>query len=130
MSVLVDARQLPALLNAFGQVNLMTPIVQRITAIDQAEHLSQGYVYGSGVDVVRVDLLIETLWLREWTAGHTTAEQAEQLGQQFNPGLMPDSVRYRLSLPTRDPNYTPTDADQTNQPGRMRGGDFEEQFGR
>ena len=118
MSLIVDARQVPRLLNAFGQVNLMTPMIQRITAVDQVAHLREGYVYGDGVDVVQVDLLIESLWLREWTAGHLSPEAAEQAGEGFNPGLMPDSVRYRLSLPTRDPDYTPAqDAEEGSDPG-------------
>jgi len=130
MSVLVDARQLPKLLNAFGQVNLMTPIVQQIVKIDQTEHLRNGYVYGNGVDVVQVDLLIETLWLREWTAGHYNREQAEQFGEPFDPGLMPDAVRYQLSLPTRQEGYVPSTGDGSRGTGRGRpvgaSGEYEE----
>jgi len=122
MSVLVDARQLPRLLNAFGRVNLMTPIVQRIIEVDQAADFREGYFYGSGVDVVQVDLLIETLWLREWTAGHHNREQAEQLGESFNPGLMPDAVRYRLSLPTRQEGFVPTTGEDGDR-SRGRGGE-------
>lgn len=124
ISVIVDARQIPKLLNAFGQVNLMTPIVQQISKVDQAAHLAEGYVYGDGVDVVQVDLLVETLWMRDWTAGHATAEAAEQKGEPFNPGLMPDPIRYELSLPTRDPNYTPAeDTTDGTMPGRFPGQD-------
>ena len=110
----VDSEQLPKLLNAFGQVNLMTPIIRRITRVDQAQQISQGFVYGNGIDVVEVELLVESLWLRDWTAGHATQEEADAQGETLNPGLMPDPVRYRLSLPTRDPNYRPSPEEGTN----------------
>ncbi len=105
MSVIVDAQRIPELLNAITQVNLMTPLVERITMIDQEAHFLDGYVYGDGVDVVQMDLLIETIWLRSWTAGSYDRASAERLGEPFEPGLMPDKVRAKLDLPPRDPNF-------------------------
>ncbi|MEO0514406.1 MAG: hypothetical protein AAF086_03820 [Planctomycetota bacterium] len=63
----VDYQRLPELLNAIGQVNLMSVINLRITSLDEYELLNELYMYGQG-DVVEVEMIIETLWLREWTA--------------------------------------------------------------
>ncbi len=63
----VDYQRLPELLNAIGQVNLMTVLNLKITALDEYELLNDLYMYGQG-DVVEVEMILETLWLREWTA--------------------------------------------------------------
>lgn len=105
LSVVIDARQIPRLLNAITRVNLMTPIIEKITAVDQAVDFAQGYIYGDRIEVVRLDLLIETLWLRSWTAGSYDKESADRMGEPFEMGLMPDAVRAKLGLPTRDPNF-------------------------
>jgi hypothetical protein len=112
MSVIVDARRIPKLLEALSTANFMTPVINGIYTVDQRNELASGYVYGDNVDVVRVDLTIETLWMRRWTAGswdQQTAEQ-QQPKQAFDPGLMPDVVRYALALPVRDPNFKVDDA--------------------
>ncbi|MEM9882824.1 MAG: hypothetical protein AAF800_07900 [Planctomycetota bacterium] len=62
-----DYQRLPELFNALGSVNLMTVLNARVTALDEYELLGQRYMYGQG-DVVELELIIETLWLREWTA--------------------------------------------------------------
>lgn len=66
MVVVVDFEQLPKLFDAIGQVNFMTVLDCRIRDVDEYEALREGFVYGKG-DAVRVDMLIETIWLREWT---------------------------------------------------------------
>jgi hypothetical protein len=123
MSVIIESDRIPELLNAITEVNLMTPIVERIAAVDQTEHFTRGYIYGDKVDVVQLDLLIESLWLRHWTAGHYDEKTAKDAGQTFNPGLMPDSVRYMLGLPTRDKDYQPEDGQMQPRPapGPRRG---------
>ncbi len=62
-----DYQRLPEFFNVLAQVNLMTVVNMRIKQIDEYELLKQQYMYGQG-DVVEVDMIIETLWLREWTA--------------------------------------------------------------
>ncbi len=105
LTVMVDSTRIPALLNAIARVNFMTPIIQSITTVDLQKELADGYIYGQGVDVVQVELRIETLWLRQWTAGHATRDAARRLGQEFNPGLMPDMVRVRRGLQPRDESF-------------------------
>lgn len=82
MVVVVDYQQLPKLFDALGQVNFMTVLDCQIQDVDEYEALRQGYVYGTG-DAVRVDILIESIWLREWTTE-----------------LMPDEAKQRLGIAT------------------------------
>lgn len=82
-----DYRRLPEFFNALGQVNFMTVINARITGLDEYQLLHDLYMYGEG-DIVEVELIVETLWLREWTAA-----------------LMPDAVKMYVGLlpPPEDP---------------------------
>lgn len=103
LSVIVDSKQIPKLLNALGQVNYMTVYGMTIKDVDDYKELATGYNYGSGVDAVLLDLKIETIWLRSWTAGDVNPLQARQAQpqRQYNPGLMPDPVRRMLRLNLR-----------------------------
>ena len=102
LSIIVDSQQIPKVINAINSVNFMTVIGMDMAEVNEYEHLQEGYYYGDG-DVVQLDLTIETIWLRSWTAGDLSQELAEEQGREFYAGLMPDLVRYRLGLPTRDP---------------------------
>ncbi|MEE9403796.1 MAG: hypothetical protein V3V20_02785 [Algisphaera sp.] len=64
----VDYQQLPTFFNAISQTNLMTVLDTHITALDVygPEVLGAYYVYGAG-DIVDAELIIETVWLRDWT---------------------------------------------------------------
>lgn len=66
LTILADAQRLPQFLDSLGLVNLMTVLRCDIEDIDEFEHLRDGYFYGLG-DIVRVRLVVETIWLREWT---------------------------------------------------------------
>lgn len=128
VSLIMDVRKIPLLLNALTRVNFQTPIVTRIVDIDEYEEFAKGYFYGQGVDVAQVDLLIESLWMRRWTAGQTDKQAiAEYAAAQptdsafnnlpddtqkvaylkqrgaYDMGLMPDPVRMRLGMEPRDP---------------------------
>lgn len=76
----VDFQRLPEFFNILGQINQMTVLNTRVEAIDEYELLGQQYMYGQG-DVVEVEMIIETIWLREWTAA-----------------LMPEDVKIYLGL--------------------------------
>ena len=120
VSLIVDSQQIPRLFNALTQLNFITPLVQGIRSVDQAEALEQGgYVYGNNVDVVQLDLQLESLWLRRWTTGHADAEAVDP-GETFNPGLMPDAVRYGLGLETREEYVPPGAAPERGAPSRDR----------
>ncbi|MEM8783924.1 MAG: hypothetical protein AAGE65_13850 [Planctomycetota bacterium] len=64
-----DFQKLPDLYNAIGSTNYMTVIDQRIDSLDEFDFgmLGGPFLYGPG-DMVQLELVIETLWLREWTA--------------------------------------------------------------
>ncbi len=64
LSIVADAAQLPTFFDALSDVNLMTVIDMQITDVDEWAALTEGYLYRG--DAVQVDLLIETIWLRDW----------------------------------------------------------------
>jgi len=65
LSIVADAEQLPSFFDALADVNLMTVIDMQVTDVDEWDALAEGYLYRG--DAVQVDLLIETIWLRDWT---------------------------------------------------------------
>ena len=81
VSLIVDYQQMPKVYEAFGKTNFMTILNCQTKDIDEYEALKQGYLYGPG-DCVQIDLVIETLWLRDWTVR-----------------LMPERVKKTLSIP-------------------------------
>lgn len=62
-----DFKRLPEFFNALSRVNMMTVLNMRINALNEYDLLGQQYMYGEG-DVVEAELIVETLWLRDWTA--------------------------------------------------------------
>jgi hypothetical protein len=66
VSLIVDYQQIPKLFEAFGKTNFMTVLNANITDVDEYEALKNGFFYGTG-DCVQLDMVVETLWLREWT---------------------------------------------------------------
>lgn len=90
VTVLVDSQRLPELFNALSEVNFMTVLrISVIRDVDEYEALQQGFVYGQD-DVVEAELVIETVWLRQWTA-------------QF----MPNAIKSHLQiLKPGDPDFT------------------------
>lgn len=67
LSIIVDTGSIPAVLDAIGRRNFMTITDLEVTPADAHRALDRGYVYGVG-SVSRLDLTIETVWLRPWTA--------------------------------------------------------------
>lgn len=63
---IVDYRQIPILMKELSQVNFMTVLNVRITDVDEYLALRNGYYYGDA-DAVELEILIETIWLRDWT---------------------------------------------------------------
>ncbi|MBX3365295.1 MAG: hypothetical protein KF866_11090 [Phycisphaeraceae bacterium] len=80
LSLVVDAERLPELLAALPRANFMTVLEMNLHEVDVWNDLRQGYFYGSA-PVVRVELVLETIWIREWLAP-----------------LMPPNVRQRLGV--------------------------------
>jgi hypothetical protein len=112
LSVIVDSQKIPALLNAIAKVNFMTVIGMRVVDVDEYAALRQGFYYGP-CDAVQLDLSIESIWLRSWTAGHLSPELAAERNERFYEGIMPDEVRYFLGLPPRNADFAPRTAGST-----------------
>ncbi len=67
VSLVIDSRMMPLFFDHLHRVNFMTVLKIDMKDVDEYDALRQGYVYGAG-DVVQADMLIETIWLRDWTA--------------------------------------------------------------
>lgn len=66
LTIDIEASKLPAFIEALNKTNFMTVIKSEVVDLDEYELLREGYVYGHA-DVVRADLIIESLWFRNWT---------------------------------------------------------------
>lgn len=62
----IEAARLPAFIEALNKANFMTVVNVTVTDLDEYELLQEGYIYGHE-DVVRADLIVESLWFRNWT---------------------------------------------------------------
>jgi hypothetical protein len=82
VSVIIDAKEMPKFFDNLAKTNFLTVLKMVVRNVDEYEDLKQGYIYGSE-DCVRADILIESIWLRDWTAG-----------------LMPPSIRQTLGVAT------------------------------
>jgi len=80
LTVVMDSQQMPVFFENLQQVNFMTILQIQTTDIDEYEQLRHGYFYGSG-DSVQLKMLIESIWLRDWTTA-----------------LMPKTVRHWLGI--------------------------------
>lgn len=67
LQLVVDSARIPQVLDAIARQNLMTVIDLKMRPTDTYADLEQGYIYGTDT-TADLDLTIETIWLREWTA--------------------------------------------------------------
>jgi hypothetical protein len=68
VALVADAQLLPELFNSLTSVNYMTILNVQVTGVDEYQELNEHhYLYGPG-DAVRLDIVLETIWLRSWTA--------------------------------------------------------------
>ncbi|QDU33402.1 hypothetical protein KS4_14480 [Poriferisphaera corsica] len=75
----VDYQELPEIFDAFNKVNFMTVVDCQISQIDEYELLAQGYMYGSS-DCVQIEMVVESVWLRELTREYMPNTTLEYLG--------------------------------------------------
>ncbi len=66
LTAIVGFQQLPRLFESISKVNFMTVVDVAIEGVDEYVELYSGYFYGPE-DVVQASIVIETIWLREWT---------------------------------------------------------------
>jgi hypothetical protein len=67
LRVIVDYQHLPDFFDNLSKVNFMTVLKMDLKSLDEYDSLKGGYVLGSN-DCMIADILIETLWLRDWTS--------------------------------------------------------------
>ncbi|MEX0774735.1 MAG: hypothetical protein WD042_03360 [Phycisphaeraceae bacterium] len=67
VTAIVDVQRLPEFIYQLREVNFMTVLKVDIHNVDEYEAFRQGMVYGTE-DAVRVEMLVETIWFRQWTA--------------------------------------------------------------
>lgn len=83
LGIVVDTARIPEVLDALARQNLMTVIDLKMRPTDAHADLENGFIYG--VDITTdLDLTIETIWLREWTAQLMPAE----IKQVLQPPVM------------------------------------------
>ena len=89
LTIHIEAAKLPAFMDAMHKTNFMTVIKADITDLDEYELLREGYIYGHA-DVVEVELIVESLWFRNWTED-----------------LMPEIVKQKLLIiqPETNPSF-------------------------
>ena len=83
-----DYAKLPLFVEALARSNFMSVVDMKLTALDEYDYSASGlggpFIYGVG-EMVEADLVIETLWFRNWTTP-----------------LMPEPVREYLGVPNED----------------------------
>lgn len=98
LAIIMDITHLPEFYEQLKTVGFMTVLRTEISPINEFDMLKMGYDFGPPTledaqkpqgDIVRVDMVIETIWQREWTVGKGSAEET---------GYMPASVRRSLGI--------------------------------
>jgi len=82
----MDFQKMGRFFDTLAKVNFATVLHVSIKQVDEYQELSRGFVYGEG-DVVEVNALIETIWLRRWTLRYMPARTREELN------IPPDEVK-------------------------------------
>lgn len=68
LEIVVSSKRLPAFLNALAATNFISVLDVQLSPVDANADLRGGFFYGSE-HVVRANLSLETIWLREWRKG-------------------------------------------------------------
>jgi hypothetical protein len=85
VSLVLETARLPSVLDRISAQNFVTIIDLVLSEVDPYAAMRDGFQYGQA-HCTRVDLVIETVWLREWTAP-----------------FMPDEVKQALGVPVQTP---------------------------
>ena len=82
--LVVGTSDLPKVMDAIAKRNFMTVLNVKMRPANAFEAASNGYIYGIS-PVSRVSLQIESVWLREWTAGTMPPDVRDALGIKSTP---------------------------------------------
>lgn len=83
VTAIVDGDRIGRFIDAIEADNFMSVVDLDLVAVSPVSGLIQGYAYGAG-SLMRAEMTIETLWLRDWTGE-----------------FAPDGVREKMGLPAR-----------------------------
>jgi hypothetical protein len=89
LELIVETERLPEVLDAISKYNFMTVTNLNLTSDDPFEAAASGFYYGSK-PVNRVQLQIETVWLRAWTKEFMPESTKQQLGIAPDQPAQPD----------------------------------------
>ncbi len=84
LGLIVDIDRLPEVMDSIAKQNFFTVIDMDIESADPFEDVREGFMYGSD-PVMRVSMLIETVWLREWTTEYMPDDLKTALGIALPP---------------------------------------------
>ncbi len=79
LELIVDSTRIPEVLDAIAQENFFTITDLSISPADPFVAASDGYMYGLA-PVCHLELTVETVWLRQWTAEKMPEAAKEALG--------------------------------------------------
>ena len=82
--LIVSTAQLPQLMDAIAKRNFMTVLNVTVSPADAFAAAKDGFIYGIE-PVSKVNMQIETVWLREWTAQMMPGDLRDMLGIQSDP---------------------------------------------
>jgi len=79
LTLVVDAERIPHVIDALGASNFITVTSLRASRVDVWGELASGYYYGPG-PVLRLDMDVEVVYLRDWTVAYMPPPVREALG--------------------------------------------------
>lgn len=83
-SLVVSTTGITDMVDALSRQNFMTVLDLRIRPVNVFEAATEGFIYGIE-PVSKVDLVIETIWMREWTADLMPPDLRDALGIRSTP---------------------------------------------
>jgi hypothetical protein len=79
IELIADSSRIPAIVDAFARANFMSVIDLDISQVDRDAEREGGFSYGED-HVVRLNLIVETVWLRSWTTEFMPIEVRQAIG--------------------------------------------------
>lgn len=79
LDVIISSQRIPEFIDALAATNFMTVLDIDLFKIDPMVDLRDGFTYGPD-NVVRAEMMIETVWLREWRKAYMPVDVQKALG--------------------------------------------------
>lgn len=79
VDLIVSSSRLPVLFDSLASTNFFTVLDLSVTNVDPIQELREGHFYGDD-HVVRVSLVLESVWLREWRKAYMPLDVQKALG--------------------------------------------------